>query len=186
MQQHREVVSTRVGCEPMIDADAIERLRLGAVADGNDGDAVVVQRTDELPVEPRQLSRDHRNPGPVALRHAEQLAVVHAAPDELDAQLPPLQPSNERRLPPRTAGAGDDAHTLAHGSCETSNCDRAWRAAPFVARTTSSSPLRTANATKTTSSGCDGERQRRELAFALAEEAVGVDHRGDAGHRTRP
>ena len=75
-----------------------------------------MQRADEIAVEPRKLGRDHRDPRLIAERDAEELAVVDAPTDQLDAELAALQAADERCFPRRTAGARDDAYRMRHGS----------------------------------------------------------------------
>ncbi len=69
----------------------------------DDGDAVVVQRADEVAVEPRQLRSHNCRERSVAQGDAEELAVVDTPADQIDTELPALQPADERRLPGRAA-----------------------------------------------------------------------------------
>ena len=119
--------------------------------DGDHRDPDVLERADELAVEPRQLGRQHHRARPLPQRDPEQLAEVDAAPDDVDAELGPLQAAHERRLPGRPARARDDPGPVQR-SWLPSKLSRPPPGEPVV-RTTSRSALRIANARNTASSG---------------------------------
>ena len=163
----------------MGDADRGERPRRRLGLDGDDGDADVLQRADELPVEPRQLGRQHHCTRPLPQRDAEQLAEVDAAAHDVDAELGSLQAAHERRLPGRPARARHDPGRVQR-SWLPSKLSRPPPGEPVV-RTTSRSALRIANTRNTASSCWDRERERGELALGAAEQALGSHHLDDLG-----
>ena len=154
VEQRREVVGARIVRDSIRDADLIEWTGSVADTDRDDGHPVIVQRSHQIAVQPGQLGRDDRDSRLVPQRDTEQLSMIDTSAHELDTQLTTLQAAHERRFPRSAAGARD--HTdrdECHGSSETSK--RVARPVRDSVRgaTTSTSPLRTANATKTTSSG---------------------------------